>query len=265
MSTPLISAERLEERLATDHLFDVRWKLGEPGYGAAAYAEGHIPGAVFVDLDRDLSGPPSGARHPLPEIATFAATLGRLGLRPEDQVVVYDDGVGMVAARMWWMLWSIGHRTVRLLDGGLEAWSEAGFAIEAEPNIPGPAQYPVPGSFRGVVGPDDLEGRLVVDVRSSERYSGEIEPVDPRAGHIPGAISIPATENVESGRFADRDRLAGLYWDVSNPVFSCGSGVTACHSALAWVLTGQPMPDIYVGSFSEWSSSTRPINVGSKP
>lgn len=265
MLTPLISAERLEKRLGIVHLFDVRWKLGEPGYGAAAYARGHIPGAVFVDLDRDLSGPPSGARHPLPEIATFAATLGRLGLTPEAQVVVYDDGVGLVAARMWWMLQSIGHQAVALLDGGLAAWNEAGYEIESVANIPRPARYPVLDTFQGVVGPDDLEGRLVVDVRATERYSGEIEPVDPRAGHIPGAVNIPAMKNTPSGRYAGTDQLSNLYSGVSNPVFSCGSGVNACHSALAWVLTGQPMPDIYVGSFSEWSSSTRPINIGSKP
>lgn len=163
------------------------------------------------------------------------------------------------------MLKSIGQLQVLLLDGGLAAWEEAGYETESGVNTNPPAHYPVPPSFRGVVGSDDLSDRLVIDVRAPERYTGDFEPVDPRAGHIPGAINIPASSNLESGRFASRQDLQDLYRNMVDPVFSCGSGVNACHSALALVHSGAPMPDIYIGSFSEWSSSSRPISTGANP
>lgn len=261
----LVSADQLGANLESVRVYDIRWKLGQPGHGLRTYEEGHIPGAIFVDLDSDLSGPPSGARHPLPDLADFGATLGRLGLLSTDPVVVYDDVSGMVAARMWWMLTSIGHDRVSLLDGGLDSWKRAGQPLEIGGVKPTPTDYAPARAYTGVVTADDLSGRQVVDVRASDRYTGASEPVDPRPGHIPGAINLPATLNLQEGRFTEGKRLARLYRGLDDPVLSCGSGVVACHTALAMVVAGRDMPDIYVGSFSEWSNSDRPIATGAHP
>lgn len=240
---------------------DIRWSLTDADHGVSAYEQGHIPGAVFVDLDRDLSGEPGPGRHPLPDASHFVATLGRLGITPESEVVAYDDVQGKVAARLWWMLRSIGHRRARLLDGGLQAWVEEGRPLETGMNHPTPATYPGPVSFTGVAERDDLGNRTLVDLRAKERYAGLVEPVDPKAGHIPGAISLPAEGNLaDDGRFLTALGLAGRYREVgSDAVMYCGSGVTACHGALAMVLAGRDMPDVYVGSFSEWSRLGLPV------
>lgn len=265
MPRPLIYAATLDAELGSVKVFDIRWKLGQPEYGLSAYKRGHIPSALFVDLDRDLSSPPAGARHPLPPTSTFALTLGRLGLEPQDSVVVYDDVSGMVAARMWWMLTAIGHHDVRLLNGGLEDWVDGGYQLEVGENFPEPAGYPTPEMYRGAVQVDQILDRQVVDVRAPERYVGAHEPVDPRAGHIPGAINIPATQALGSGKFRSAGELQLLYGDLQEPVVSCGSGVVACHTALAMVLAGHEMPEVYVGSFSEWSNSDRPVSTGERP
>ncbi len=264
---PLITVEELASGLESIHICDIRWDLTDPDKGRAAYQEGHIPGAVFVDLDRDLSAPPGDAgRHPLPDPADFAATLGRLGISPASHVVAYDDVAGRIAARLWWMLRSIGHDGVQVLDGGYQAWVKAGLEVDGGTVVPKPTEYPVPDGFTGTVGHGELEGRTIIDARAAERYRGDLEPVDPKAGHIPGAINVPTSENVgENGHFHDATTLAGIYEGHESPVMSCGSGVTACHNALAMVTAGREMPDVYVGSFSEWSRLGFPVTTGSEP
>lgn len=264
---PLIAVDELASSLDSIHICDIRWDLTDPDKGRATYQEGHIPGAVFVDLDRDLSAPPGDAgRHPLPDPADFAATLGELGIRPSSHVVVYDDVAGRIAARMWWMLRSIGHDEVQVLDGGYQAWVEAGLDVDSGTVFPTPTDYPAPDGFTGTVGHDQLEGRTVIDARSAERYRGDLEPVDPKAGHIPGAINVPTSENVDGeGHFHDATTLTGIYEAHESPVMSCGSGVTACHNALAMVVAGREMPDVYVGSFSEWSRLDFPVTTGAEP
>jgi thiosulfate/3-mercaptopyruvate sulfurtransferase len=267
MTSPLITADELSESLEDVAVFDVRWSLTDPGHGPRAYGEGHIPGAVFVDLDTDLAGPPGEGRHPLPRTDEFSRTLGRLGLGPADDVVVYDDAGGAVAARLWWMLESIGHRgEVRVLDGGIQAWVGAGLPLQAEPVTPVPAEYPPVAGFAGVVSHDQLVGRVVADVRAPERYRGETEPIDPKAGHIPGAVNYPLAGNLVDGRFQTGRELADRYRDFpEDGVVSCGSGVNACHAALALVVAGRPMPDVYIGSFSDWSRRDLPVATGPKP
>lgn len=261
----LIDARTLHADLDRVSVFDARWKLNHPEHGHESYLSGHIPGAVFVHLDDDLSAREGPGRHPLPDPRAFAATLGRLGLTRDDDVVVYDDTAGTVAARMWWMLRSIGHVRVRVVDGGLEAWLEEDLPVETRPVSPAATTYPVPNGFSGVVDIEDLGGRTLVDVRAAERYEGRTEPVDPTPGHIPGAINIPSSEALESGRFRKPSELASIYGALEAPVVSCGSGVVACHTALAIAESGQPIPEVYIGSYSEWSRSGRPIAAGSQP
>lgn len=259
--SPLITPEDVT---ADAHVFDLRWSLADPHGGQEAYLAGHIPGAVFVDLDRDLAAAPSlDGRHPLPDPAEFGATLSRLGLTPSDPVVVYDDAGGTVAARLWWMLRAIGHDRVQVLDGGYQAWLEAGLPTESGEVIPEPAHYPAPHRFVGAVTRDELEGRVLVDARAPERYRGETEPVDPKAGHIPGAINRPYADNLDdSGRFLDSDALAERFSGLGRPVVYCGSGVNSCHLALAMDAAGLGMPDVYAGSFSEWSRRDLPVETG---
>lgn len=265
---PLIRAEKLAAVLDDVRVCDLRWDLTDPDKGRRSYRQGHIPGAVFVDLDRDLAAPPGLiGRHPLPPIREFADTLGRLGISASTHVVVYDDASGRISARMWWMLRAIGHREVQLLDGGLEAWVETGGSLTTDDVTPAPVEYPTPDAFSHVVTHDRLGGMALVDARTPERYRGETEPVDPKAGHIPGAINIPTAENLDAtGRFRSAQDLASLYSDVPHvAAVSCGSGVTACHAGLAMVLAGRPMPSVYVGSFSEWSRLDLPVNTGPNP
>jgi thiosulfate/3-mercaptopyruvate sulfurtransferase len=264
---PLIDAVELGQRLSEVTLLDLRWSLTDPGYGRKHYRAGHIPDAVFVDLDIDLSAPVGDGRHPLPDPDVFIETLGRLGVGPDDEVVAYDDMAGAVAGRLWWMLRSIGHQRSRLLDGGLHSWIEQGLPLETGDSVLEPVHYPPVGGFIGVVRFDELEDRIVVDVRAPERYRGETEPVDPKAGHIPGAVSIPLRENLNEGRrFLDPVRLERLFSALGeSPIVSCGSGVNACHTALAMILAGRKMPDIYIGSFSDWSRRDLPVTEGPEP
>ena len=267
-SSPLISVENLARSLESVRVCDLRWDLTDPDKGRATYESGHIPGAVFVDLDHDLAAPPGiQGRHPLPDVAGFAAVLGSLGITPDTHVVAYDDNGGRIAARLWWMLRSIGHDQARVLDGGYQAWVATGHDTEFGTVTQPPQVYPVPRGFRGVVNHGRLGGRTVVDAREGERYRGETEPVDPKAGHIPGAINIPTSANLaDDGRFRPPSELAELYSGLSSDtVVSCGSGVTSCHNALAMVVGGHDMPDVYVGSFSEWSRLDRPVVTGPNP
>ena len=266
--SPLIGVEALAASLGAFHILDLRWDLADPDKGRATYESGHIPGAVFVDLDRDLAAPPGNrGRHPLPAVADFAATLGNLGITPDSHVVVCDDAGGRIAARLWWMLRSIGHARAQVLDGGYRVWVETGQEVAVGPVVPASTIYPVPAGFRGVVPHDRLDGRTVVDAREGERYRGEIEPVDPKAGHIPGAINVPTSQNLAGdGRFLTASDLAEIYSAVpSGAVVCCGSGVTACHDALAMVIAGHDMPDLYIGSFSEWSRLDLPVTTGPNP
>ncbi len=263
---PLISTTELAHRLDEVVLNDIRWALTDPDHGRQDYQAGHIPGAVFVDLDTDLSSEPGPGRHPLPDPGVFAQTLGRLGIGPSDEVVVYDDMNNTIAARLWWMLKSIGHDRVRVLDGGYQRWVEEGRLVERGDTTRDRTTHPQ-GDFAGVATRHDLAGRPHVDARPADRYRGEVEPVDPKAGHIPGAINLPATGNTgDDGRFLAADDLLQRFDQVGDgAVVSCGSGVTACHNALAMVVAGRKMPHVYVGSFSEWSNLDLPVNVGDDP
>lgn len=265
---PLISTDELAGRLGEVVLCDIRWSLTNPQHGRAAYEDGHIPGAVFVDLDEDLSAPPgTTGRHPLPPVDVFARTLGRLGITPSDEVIVYDDVRGAVASRMWWMLRSIGHERSRLLDGGYETWVDDGHPVQTGSSVPEPAAYPAPKSFHGVVPLEKLSGKTLIDARAPDRYTGEREPVDPKAGHIPGALNLPHSESLSAkGTFRPPEELAQHFSGIEGrAVVSCGSGVTACHAALAMVLAGREMPAVYIGSFSEWSRRDMPVRTGTTP
>ena len=263
---PLISTIELAGRVDEVVLNDIRWALTDADRGRKTYEAGHIPGAVYVDLDTDLAGTPSSGRHPLPDPNEFAKTLGRLGIKTSDEVVVYDDMQNTVAARMWWMLRSIGHESVRVLDGGYHRWVDEDRPVDFGDVVRTRTSYP-DVVFTGVATHRDLKDRPHVDARAAVRYVGEFEPIDPKAGHIPGAINLPATDNIDkAGRFLTPDHLAQRFGGLGDDaVISCGSGVTACHNALAMVIAGLEMPDIYVGSFSEWSNLDLPVNTGSNP
>jgi thiosulfate/3-mercaptopyruvate sulfurtransferase len=275
-ASPLISSEALAARLGEPDLriADVRWYLGEPERGRQAYTSGHIPGAIFVDLDGDLAAPSGAGRHPLPEPAAFAERLGRLGFGSGDFIVAYDDVLGTVAARLWWMLNNLGHERVALLDGGLRAWRAAGLPESTDITPLVPRELRLADQWSNVVDRDELIRRLddvtLIDARAPERYRGEVEPVDPKAGHIPSAVNAPAKIALGSdGRFLEPADLAGRLRSVApegRPVVtSCGSGVTACHTALALRVAGLPDPLLYPGSFSDWSRSELPVAVGAEP
>jgi thiosulfate/3-mercaptopyruvate sulfurtransferase len=248
---------------------DVRWAL-QGRRGAELYAEGHVPGARFVDLDRDLAAIGEGpGRHPLPDAARFAATLSRLGVTRESTVVAYDDAGGAVAARLWWLLRYFGLDNGRVLDGGFPAWTAEGRPVTTD--APGPAAAPrleLTPRREMVVDADGLDGAVLLDARAPERYEGRVEPVDPRAGHIPGARSAPFSGNLSDGRFLPEDALRARYaalgaLDAPQVVAYCGSGVTACHALLALALAGRDDVRLYEGSWSDWSSDpSRPVATG---
>jgi thiosulfate/3-mercaptopyruvate sulfurtransferase len=255
-------------------LLDVRWRLDVPD-GRPAYREGHVPGAVFVDLESELAGPPSpnAGRHPLPDPARFEAAARRWGVRDDSVVVAYDDLGGMSAARAWWLLRDGGLADVRVLDGGLAAWRRAGLPLERGERTPEPGDVRLRPGRMPVVDADGaaaFDGALL-DARAAERYRGEVEPVDPRAGHVPGAISAPTAGNLDAdGRFlapeALRQRFADLGVDPDRPVAAyCGSGVTAAHEVLALETAGIRAA-LYPGSWSQWSSDPRrPVATGPTP
>jgi thiosulfate/3-mercaptopyruvate sulfurtransferase len=279
--TPLIDAASLL-RLTDDPdcvIFDCRFTLSDTGLGERQYREGHLPGARYAHLDRHLSSPvmPHSGRHPLPDPAALAAWLASQGVRNETLVVAYDDLGGAFAARLWWLLRWLGHARAAVLDGGIQAWTAAGGAITPDlpPIDPGKlAAEPEDGlrvATRTLV--DGLEdGRLlVIDARAPERFSGAVEPIDPVAGHIPGAINLPFMNNLDAARrFLPAEALRRRFADAiagRNPwqvVHSCGSGVNACHNLLAMEIAGLAGSLLYAGSWSEWiRSPERPIAVGS--
>lgn len=272
---PLIDAATLARELIEEPrpvVLDVRWRLTGPP-GVEDYRAGHIPGAAFIDLDRDLAGQPgSEGRHPLPETRRFEAAMRRCGVRAGGHVVVYDGSDATAAARAWWLLRYFGHERVQVLDGGYRAWGAAGEPVTtAEPEIETGDFLASPGGMP-VLDADDaraLAGTgVLLDARAPERYRGESEPVDPMAGHIPGAINAPASGNIDSeGRFLPpqqlRERFAALGVGEGADVGTyCGSGVTAAHGVLALAVAGLPAR-LYVGSWSNWvADSSRPVATG---
>jgi thiosulfate/3-mercaptopyruvate sulfurtransferase len=279
---PLIAPGELAALLAGGEpptLLDVRWRLGGPP-GRDLYRAGHLPGAVFTDLDRDLAAPPGvGGRHPVPATADFQAAMRRVGVSDEGLVVVYDDADSTAASRAWWLLRYFGHPLVRVLDGGFRAWAAAGHPVESG-DAPGDAAV-VPGDFTARPGHEELldasgaaalaAAGVLLDARAAERYRGEVEPVDPVAGHIPGAVSAPTADNVRTdGTFRSAaelaDRFAALGATEGHPVAAyCGSGVTAAHEVLALTLAGIPAA-LYAGSWSEWiTDPSRPVATGPTP
>jgi thiosulfate/3-mercaptopyruvate sulfurtransferase len=252
-------------------IVDSRWSA-TGGSGRARYDEGHIPGAVFVDLDRDLSRPGGPGRHPFPSEEAFAGTLARLGIGPRTHVVVYDDSTGSVAARLWFMLRAHGHEAASVLDGGFKAWTEAGLPLTKDvPRIAPAALMPLELDRSRLADRAQVENRgrsVLLDARAPERYRGETEPLDPRAGHIPGARNAPYMQNLgPGGHFRPPEELRRLYQAYGDDVIcSCGSGVTACHDILALELAGLPPARLYVGSWSDWCSDPdRPIATGPEP
>jgi thiosulfate/3-mercaptopyruvate sulfurtransferase len=276
---PLIDVAGLQARLAEHRptvLLDVRWVLGDP-HGHRHYLQEHLPGAVFVDLATELAAPavPERGRHPLPSAADFQEAARRWGVNDGDVVVAYDDSGNMAAARVWWMLRNAGFADVYLLDGGLAAWRAAGLPMEAGPVVPeagdvslADGNMPVLDAAAAARWP---HAGLLLDARAGQRYRGEFEPVDPRAGHIPGAVSAPTSENVDSsGRFLAPDALRsrfeslGVRDGVQVAVYY-GSGVTAAHEVAALELAGFRAA-LYPGSFSEWSNNPDlPVATGAEP
>lgn len=259
-------------------IVDARFQLADPEYGHRAYLEGHIPGAVFADLNRDLSDPPGGGRgrHPLPAVDAIAAFLGRLGIDRSRQVIVYDDSDGMYASRLWWMLRWLGHDAVAVLDGGFAKWTAENRPLSSDEPKRETATFIPSVRHEMLVTATDVERmrldptRMLVDSRAPDRYRGENETIDPVAGHIPGARNRFFKLNVDgSGVFLEPDALRAQFESVlggcaaAESVFYCGSGVTACHNLLALEHAGMHDARLYAGSWSEWISDPgRPVAVG---
>jgi thiosulfate/3-mercaptopyruvate sulfurtransferase len=269
----LISPDALAERLDDPRLrlLDVRWWLTDPGRGHRDYLAGHLPGAVWVDLETDLAARAGPGRHPLPEPARFAARMAQLGVADDSDVVAYDDASGMIAARVWWMLDNLGHRSVRVLDGGFVPWAATGRPVTTEPPAPRPGRLTLADRWTRVIDRDGLIARLgsvaLIDARAPERYRGELEPVDAYPGHIPTAVNLPLAGNLgPDGRFLDASALRARFEPLGpDVVTSCGSGVNACHNALAMRIAGLPDPLLYEGSYSDWSRAGMPAATGDEP
>jgi thiosulfate/3-mercaptopyruvate sulfurtransferase len=284
----LISAEELGRTLGASPraaqpepglvVVDCRFNLVKPEAGRVAWLDGHIPGAFHADLDRDLSGPrrPDTGRHPLPEAGQLQALFGGYGIGKDTQVVAYDEGGGALAARLWWLLRWMGHANVRLLDGGFAAWQAAGLPVSKD--VPAarsacfegqPGHMPVRDAQQVAQGLAQ-DAITLLDVRAPERFLGALEPIDPVAGHVPGAVNVPFSGNLTAaGHFQPGEALARRYApfaagrDRAGIVFMCGSGVTACHGIFALELAGLPGAALYPGSWSEWiRSPDRPVAAG---
>ena len=278
MASPLITPTALAKRLGDSAwvVVDCRFVLTDPDAGHAAYLRGHIPGARYAHLDNDLAGVsgPADGRHPLPPVEDFTATLGAWGISNASHVVVYDDLSGAIAARLWWMLHWVGHRAVHVLDGGLKAWQTAGLPLEQETPDVRAEEYIAHEVRRDwVVSIDQVplelaKGARLVDARAPERFQGLTEPIDPVAGHIPGAINWPFSEALRpDGKMRPADelhtRLRHLMDQPGGFIAMCGSGVTACHLLLAVNAAGLGDGRAYIGSWSEWiRDPERPIATG---
>lgn len=279
--SPLISAAELNNNLTSENLVIIDARTGPDA--REKYKAAHLAGAVFADMENDLSkkGPDAsmGGRHPLPPVKDFAQWLGKMGIDSSKHIVIYDDKNGAnAAARCWWMLKAVGHEDVQVLNGGLKAAIEAGLSLTAKAaNIKPLPAYPADRWILPTVDMDVVAKAvtdpdyLVIDVREGFRYRGESEPIDTVAGHIPGAVNIPYIENLdETGQFLPTSELAAKYKealgdkDPKQVIVHCGSGVTACHTLLAIEQAGMEIPNLYVGSWSEWSRNERPIATGEK-
>ncbi len=275
--TPLISANQLEEIINSGEnvlLCDCRFDLANPEAGRKAYKESHIPGAIHVDLDQDLSGSKNGSngRHPLPSPEAWAKTKTRLGISPNTLVVAYDKQGSVYASRLWWMLKATGHANVRVLDGGLDSWNGPMGTIPRQPTPTNQALEPMP--FVGLVLVDEVMGNLqsqkniVLDARANDRFHGENETLDPVGGHIPGAINHFFKDNLSATAFKTPEQLFKDFIDLLGPnkpsqvIHQCGSGVTACHNLLAMEVAGLKGSRLYAGSWSEWCANPeRPIEL----
>ena len=277
--SPLVAAPALHALLGTPGLIvvDCRYELGNAAWGRSVYAKDHIPGALFASMDEDLAGPrhAGSGRHPLPTAAAFAATLGRWGVTATSQVVAYDQGNGACAARLWWMLRAVGHRSVQVLDGGYAAWLAAGYGSDTAVPQPAPAAVPE-REFAGVLSTEEVVAGLaahditLVDARGADRFAGRNETIDPVAGHVPGAVNHPFAGNLTPAlQFLDQETLRQRWAHVLEqpalaPVIAmCGSGITGCHNLLALELAGYRGGRLYAGSFSEWiTDPARPVATG---
>lgn len=277
----LVDADTVAAHLgrADWRIVDVRHQLADPAAGQRAYEAGHLPGAVFMHLDRDLSSPPDGrnGRHPLPDPERLARLFGENGIDAATQVVAYDDAGGMIAGRLWWLLRWLGHDRVAVLDGGIQAWTSAGLALDQRQVVPGPRRFG--GRLRddGRVSADDIVRNLdqpvcrVVDARSPDRFRGENETLDPVGGHIPGAVNRFFRDNLDAnGRMKSPAVLRDEWLAVCRGtapdrlIHQCGSGVSACLNQVALAHAGLPVGRLYAGSWSEWCtpSAGRPVEVG---
>jgi thiosulfate/3-mercaptopyruvate sulfurtransferase len=275
---PLISVDELRARLEAGdgiRLLDVRYRLEQPD-GRADHLAAHLPGAVYVDMDTELAthGDPSEGRHPVPSREVLQAAARRWGLNPGESVVVYDDYRSVSAARAWWLLTRSGVEDVRVLDGGLAAWKAAGLPVGTGEVSPADGSIELDELSGGIATIDEVEAwparGVLIDVRAPERYRGETEPYDPVAGHIPGAVNLPAGEYLDGERFATpeaiREALAGAGVAEETPVAAyCGSGLTAAHLALAGAVAGVDVT-VFPGSWSQWSNTPgRPVATGPAP
>lgn len=273
MFETIINPEQLHDLAQSGkplQIWDISYDLGDPQAGRRAFQESHLPGATFINLHDQLCAEPgraavSGGRHPLPTRADFSLTLGGLGLTAQTQVVVYDRNAQNFCVRAWWMLRWAGHRAVAVLDGGLQAWQAAGFPLtttDATTATAAPTPYPLAEPLVELWSIAQVEENLrtpaaqLIDCRAPERYRGDIEPLDPRAGHIPGAANRPFTANFTAGRFKPAGQLRAELSELfaaQPPVAYCGSGVSATPLVLAAQLAGLQPPALFAGSFSEWS------------
>lgn len=281
MYTPVISASALAAIYPAEKVIIIDATAG-PG-AQAGYEEKHLPGALYMDLNTALADikedAANGGRHPLPSAGDFAETLGRIGISNDSHIIIYDDKNGSnAAARLWWMLKSAGHEKVQVLDGGIQAAEKAGIPLTGKPTTPLPKTNYITSDFKWPqVSIDEVQQRaldknfIVIDVRDAYRYLGESEPIDLVAGHIPGAVNVPFSTNLdENGLFADPRLLNEKYTHITagipsqNIIVHCGSGVTACHTILAMAHAGLDVPALYVGSWSEWSRNNKSIATGTE-
>ncbi len=279
MFSTLISANELSGHIKDPNwiVFDCRFTLAETGAGRAAYLQSHLPGAIYVHLDDDMSSPitASTGRHPLPDVTAFSEKLSVWGVDASKQVIVYDDAFGAIAGRMWWLLRWLGHTRVAVLDGGLPTWQRENYPMQSVLPSLSPAAFFPNVNNELLVDVEFVESRMsndnfvIVDARAEERFSGDAEPLDNVAGHIPGALNMPFDDNLAiSSLFETQEVLTQLYKDVikqvdyENVIHMCGSGVTACHNILAMEYAGMRGSKLYAGSWSEWiTDPKKPVAV----